>query len=168
MSANPAQKLLEMMAASQSKIDRIRDIHRRSLNSIPQRRNTTDESLNELRQKINAAGIGGDRASEDAYLKALRDRLYLDRSAALGEKLLPPDSTPPPPSLRKAIAYGELLLDIYGGGRLVKGAMGDVEAIAHTLLKSNHPQAKELAWKLKSLPSSNLSSASNSGTSDRA
>jgi hypothetical protein len=100
-------------------------IHKTAMQQIPQQQQATQAQLLQLRDRIQSAGIGADPEAEEEYLALLSDRRKLEQLGAMNP-VLTLVSTPPGADLQKALDYGALLLEVYGGGVLVKSAAGDL------------------------------------------
>lgn len=129
----------------------IHNLRRSAMQQIPARQDNIVQQLQELREKINAAGVGATPELEDQYLKLLYSHRSLAQSYALRERSLPPETTSLDAGLMKSIAFGEMLLEIYGGGSLVKSASADLERYADLLMQSSDRYAIELGEKLRKL-----------------
>ncbi len=149
--ANPQAELFKMLAESNIRHQEITGIHGRSLSTIPTRQDALLQEIQQLREHIEAVGIGTDPKSEDRYLKALEQQRGLHQSYAMGKRAEPEEEKPAQDAdLLKALDWGELLLSIYGGGVLMKAGGGDVEAAARRL-DGKGAIADELAGKLRAI-----------------
>jgi hypothetical protein len=144
---NPQKALFKMLAESRLRIRHMRAVHGRSLSAIPSRQNSLTQELSQLAEQIRTVGIGGNPELENRYLELARQRSLLDESY----EMHPQASDPIPSGLQKAIAYGEMLLSIYGGGALIKGARYDLESVGATLAQSQNQRASQLGKKLLAL-----------------
>jgi hypothetical protein len=129
--SDPTRKLIEMLSAAtaaKAGIDRIRGNLR---DQIPASQQELSGQIEQMRSQLQQTGIGKDKDLEDAYLQALYNHRSLSQSYALREHIptrsqqLPPDS-----ELAKAARTAELMLAVYEGGRLVKGAALDLDSLA--------------------------------------
>lgn len=152
---NPQAELFKMLAESNIRHQEMQGIHGRSLSTIPARQEVLLQEIQQLREHIEAVGIGTDPKSEDRYLKALEQQRGLHQSYAMGKRTKPEEEQPAQDAdLLKALDWGELLLSIYGGGVLMKAGGGDVEVAARRL-DGKGAIADELAGKLRAIKCSN-------------
>lgn len=149
--ANPQQQLYQLLAEGSARHRDGDRIHKAALQQIPRQQQATHAELNTLRAKIQAAGIGADPEAEEQYLTLLGDRRKLEQVGAMNSDVLTPVSTPYDADLQKALDYGVLLLDVYGGGMLVKAAAGDISVHIAKLRSLGHDRATSLAGDLERL-----------------
>jgi hypothetical protein len=148
--ANPQQQLYQLLAEGARRGGDVDRIHKAAMQQIPQQHQATHAELGRLRDRIQAAGIGADPEAEERYMQLLRDRRKLEQLGAMNP-VLTPVSTPADADLQKALDYGALLLDVYGGGVLVKSAAGDLSEHIAKLRSLGDDQADELAGSLEQL-----------------
>lgn len=129
---NPQQQLYKMLAEGARRGNDVARIHQAAMQQIPQQQQANHAELATLRDRIQSAGIGADPEAEEEYLALLSDRRKLEQLGAMNPALTPV-STPPGDDLQKALDYGAFLLDVYGGGVLVKSAAGDLAGHAAKL-----------------------------------
>lgn len=80
---NPQKQLYQMLAESARRGQDIERIHSGAVQQIPAQTESMRARLAELRQQIQAAGIGANPQLEDEYLKLLRHAKALDAVHAL-------------------------------------------------------------------------------------
>jgi hypothetical protein len=151
---NPQTVLFKMLAESNIRHQQITQAHGRSLATIPQRQEQMQAEISQLRSHIQDIGIGADLKAEDRYLKLLEQWRSLHQSYAMGNPAKAaeePEETSE--ELFKALDWGELLLSVYGGGALVKGASGDIEAAVRRLETVGGDRALKLTGKLRAIAS---------------
>ena len=148
--ATPQIELYQLLAESNQRAKACLKIGKSAADSISQRHQQMQAEMEELRQLIYTQGIGIDPASEDRYLELLRDFRSLHQSHELSKQLptLPEESVEDK-QLQKALDYGQMLLDVYSGGLLVKAASGDITAHISRLQQWPHPKALAIIRKLK-------------------
>lgn len=150
--SNPQTQLYKMLAESSLRARHISSIHAQHTSTIPQRQQAIADEMQQLREQIYSAGIGGNVDAEDRYMELLEHQGYLDDSWEM--RPATPEATQPeaiPSELQKAIAYGEMLVSVYGGGALVKGASADLGYWADFLGSMPYDRALQASKKLQEL-----------------
>lgn len=141
---NPQQQLYQLLAEGSARGRDADRIHKAAMQQIPQHQQATHAELATLRAKIQSAGIGADPEAEERYMQLLRDRRRLEQLGAMNP-VQTPVSTPMDEALQKALDYGAMLLEVYGGGVLVKAAAGDISTHIAKLRSMGHDRATRLA-----------------------
>jgi Inorganic Pyrophosphatase len=137
--------LFKVLAESRLRDRHIQQIHQRSIANIPLTLKRIGEELETLREQIRRSGIGTDKPSEAKYLRLLAQRRQLEQSLAMSAK---PADKPVDAKLQKSIEYGELLLDIYGSGVLIKGAAQDLEFYGRKLAECGDERGRAIGFQL--------------------
>ena len=141
---NPQQQLARMLAQNATYADSIQSMRDRAVNQIPDAIQDITGQLEELRDKIRSQGVGANQKDEQRYLGLLHDRQVIDQIYGMN-----PPAFNVPPSLRKAIAYGELLLDVYSGAlKKSTTAQSEIETYGRLLIDSGVKSAVKLGEKL--------------------
>jgi len=149
---DPQQQLYAMLAEGAHRGNDAARIHKAALQQIPRQQQANHAELATLREKIQAAGIGADPEAEDRYVELLRDRRKLEQLGAMHQDELTPVSPDPyDEALQKALDYGAMLLEVYGGGVLVKAATGDISIQVAKLRSLGDDRATRLAVDLEAL-----------------
>jgi hypothetical protein len=149
--ANPQQQLYKLLAEGAQRGRGAAAIHKAAMQRVPQQHQAVQTELAQLRERIQAAGIGKDPEAEDRYLELLKHQRKLGQLGAMNADLLTPVSPEPGADLQKALDWGNLLLSVYGGGILIKSAAGDISAAALRLRGLEDERAIELAKSLEGL-----------------
>lgn len=148
---DPGAALYRLLAESNSRAKHCLSISKSAAKSLEGRTQGMAQQIAELRQTIQAQGLGTDPASEDRYLELLRDYRSLHQSSALNRHI-PEPPTPIPSELAKTLRWGHLLLSVYGGQRrLIKGCLTDIWNARQELAKWNDPRAIALESQLANL-----------------
>lgn len=135
---NPQQQLYKMLAQGSARGRDASRIHREAMGTLPGQEAKLRGEIEHLRGIIQQAGVGKNQPAEDRYLQVLHQLRQVSQLQAMNP--VPTTvSTPLDPALEKALAYGELLLDVYGGGVLVKAATTDIWR--HILTLRSHGDA---------------------------
>ena len=171
--SNPQKELFKALAETNVRSRHIKALHQGRIERIPEIQKVMRMRMDALQVEIEAAGIGNATDAEDEYLELLEDFQHLDQSYDL-HKLAHRTSRDGTPRLnkslsaddRRAIAYGQMLWNIYGGGALVKGASEDLQYWGARLKQMTDNRARTLGENLcsiqKSNPSANLARPSSS------
>lgn len=146
---NTQQQLYKMLAESGLRQCDTRRIHHAAMANMSERQQRVLSELAKLRNQIQAAGVGMDIEAEDRYLKLLQHKRQLEQLGNLNPVL----SQMPAVSqrLQKALDYGQLLLQVYGGHSLAKASRGDIQGHINTLAAYAHPLAAAQATRLRRL-----------------
>ncbi|MCD8487962.1 MAG: hypothetical protein LRZ84_14800 [Desertifilum sp.] len=147
------KQLFKMMAQANLRTSQIKDIHRKSLLQIPAKQEAINRQLQQLATEIRQAGLGSNPQLEDKYLSLVRDRQLFDQSWHIGDRkgALTEPAPPLDERLNKAIAWGELILSVYGESSLVKGSLPDIIDAINLLESFNRKESEDLSNRLKSL-----------------
>lgn len=152
---DPQKELFKMLADSNLRMRSIRSLHKSRSATIPNRQTAMLQQVQQLRQRIQAAGVGGNPQAENQYLELLEDLRYLDQSFEMSAMTFPDTqrsvAEQVPPELQKSLNYGRLLLSVYAVGALVKGAGSDLRAWGERLTAQDHPECKRVGGLLLSL-----------------
>lgn len=146
---NTQEKLYKMLAEGGLRVRDTRRIHQAAMANMGQRQQRVLSELSRLRDQIQFAGIGMDAEAEDRYLELLRQKRKLEQLGQLNPVLSQMPAVPS--ALQKALDYGQLLLQVYGGHALAKAAQGDIQSHVHALAKYSHPLATRQATLLRRL-----------------
>lgn len=149
--ADPQQQLYQLLAEGSARGRDADRIHKAAMQQIPRQQQATQAELATLRDRIQAAGIGADPEAEERYLELLRHRRQLEQLATMNPAPTPVSTEPADPALQKTLDYGAMLLEVYGGGVLVKAATGDISVQIAKLRSLGHDQATRLASLLEGL-----------------
>ena len=148
---NPTQKLYRLLAESWHHTSGIRGLHKDMTAGIPQQVDRLQGELAQLRAHIFGVGVGVDEEAEDRYLGILHDLRQMGQFYDHGQRI--PESHPiVDDGLSKALDYGRMLLDVYGGGILAKAAQGDIATHARRLGRYRDPAAIAMQKALLGLP----------------
>lgn len=152
--ANPQQQLYKMLAEGSARGRDAQRIHKAAMQRVPAMQQATHDELTQLREQIQAAGVGKDPDAEDRYLELLKHRRRLEQLAQMSQNptTVSPENILDEP-LQKALDYGNLLLAIYGPGVLVKSAGADLMAHAATLRQFDDDRANALAQEIENAAS---------------
>ncbi|MFB6215082.1 MAG: hypothetical protein ABEI54_04350 [Candidatus Bipolaricaulia bacterium] len=145
---NPQKKLAHILGRASAYQAQVNQVRTDAIKQIPKKQQAINEQLQSLRKKIRNAGIGNDTESEQQYLRLLHDRQIADQIYAMN-----PPAEAVPPDLQKSIAYGQLLLEVYGNASqdaLQKSstAQSEIESQGRYLAEQENLQARELGEKL--------------------
>lgn len=147
---NPQKHLYSLLAKSSAHLQSVQGIANKARSQIPQQQQRMQAEINQLRSQIQTAGIGADPESEARYLDLLTSQRRLEQIHMMN----PPsastivDSPVEDESLQKALRHGQLLLEIYGDGLLIKSAIADIQNHIGRLVSFDHPRSDCLALDL--------------------
>lgn len=144
--------LYEMLAESSQRASHCRSIAVAAASTIEARQQNMLDEISDLREAIDEAGIGGDRAAEDRYIELLKDFRALHQGHALTSSLTAEETIPD--DLQKALDRAKLMHQIYRDGVLIKGAQMDLVEVVRELQKWQHPVAHNLLLQLQGIAGS--------------
>lgn len=147
---NAGKELYQMLAESNHRTKDCLRIGSAAAASVESRHQSMLKEIEDLRDRIEEMGIGGDPASEDRYFELLRDFRSLHQSHALSS-FLPAAPEDVDPDLEKALDYASLMLSVYRPGALIKGADDDLRIALRQLRQWSSPLADSTAKQIQSL-----------------
>ena len=142
-------ELANLLAESSLRMNHINQLQRKRIGLIPPTQDRLMRDRDSLHERITNQGIGTNPDDDAQYLQTLQTLRSLDQSHEVARLKLPPEEVPA--DVRKSIDYGRRLLEVYGGGVLVKGASADLESLGAKLAGMSYSEAQQIGKELLSL-----------------